>query len=203
MHRVQSRPKCGMVLNCHTSDIILPKLVAQWTLFLRSDCLLKYFVAAQLRPTLILRIRTSEYIDWGIIQLIFAHNHLAQWVNAWYRSERNCPPLNLRTSPYLLLIIQHAWLINSMSLVKGMTFKMSQAAKTVGKEHFRRRCRAQGIPLYFSRIDHKWSLVFGEGQRFERHATRGDNFARSSISSLNERLLAANFVCHYLYKAKG
>ena len=90
-----------------------------------------------------------------------------------------------------------------MSLVKGMTFKMSQAAKTVGKEHFRRRCRAQGIPLYFSRIDHKWSLVFGEGQRFERHATRGDNFARSSISSLNERLLAANFVCHYLHKAKG
>ena len=113
--------------------------------------LLKNFVAAQLRPTLVLSIRTSEYIDWVIIQLIFAHNHLAQWVNAWYRSERNCPPLNLRTSRYLLYIIQHAWLIN-MSLVKGMTFKMTQAAKTIEKEHFRHGCRAQGIPLYFSRI---------------------------------------------------
>ena len=46
-----------------------------------------------------------------------------------------------------------------MSLVKGMTFKMTKAAKTAEKEHFRHRCRAQGIPLYFSRIDYKWSLM--------------------------------------------
>ena len=81
-----------------------------------------------------------------------------------------------------------------MSLVKGMTFKMSQAAKTIGKEHFRHRCRAQGIPLYFSRIDHKWSQIFGEGQRFERHATRGDNFARSSVSSLKVSIKRKFFI---------
>ena len=90
-----------------------------------------------------------------------------------------------------------------MSLVKGMTFKMTKAAKTAEKEHFRHRCRAQGIPLYFSRIDYKWSLIFGEGQKsardtrartkFERHVTQGDCVNLLALLSLALRTFAPNF----------
>ena len=52
-----------------------------------------------------------------------------------------------------------------MSLVKVMIFKMRRAAKAVEKEHFRHQCRARGIPLYFSPIVYKWSLILVRGKR--------------------------------------
>ena len=216
MRRVQSRSKCGimtqwrielriesLILNCHTTYVILPKLVAQWTLCLRTS---QIFCCGAVKANI-----GSQYQDKRIYWLsnnsvIFAHNHLAQGVNAWYRSERNCPPLNLRTSRYLLLIIQHAWLINNMSLVKGMTFKMTQAAKTVEKERFRHRCRAQGIPLHFSRVDQPRSQGLSsphpKGAREERPWFRlvtclGDKFIFMGGVPIYQSMVAAT-VCYLL-----
>ena len=61
-------------LSHHKISFYLSSSLSELFVFILS----KYFVRTQLRPTLVLRIRTSECIDWVIIRLIFAGNYLAK-----------------------------------------------------------------------------------------------------------------------------